>query len=152
MKLFELLSCNEVAINCKTKEEAAKLLTILELLGYRWFGSRSLPTSGLKFWEQYGKKWCCLLQRNTHTITYSNIDACKHNKVVSFTDIELSVDISTDIPIDLSNCPFCGDTANVYSSNDAEGQSFYIECSCGIRTAYYKSKAEAIQCWNTRTD
>lgn len=53
--------------------------------------------------------------------------------------------------INLLPCPFCGGEAEV----DISGGNFHwwIVCvNCGVGTAIYNTKAEALTAWNTRAD
>lgn len=51
----------------------------------------------------------------------------------------------------LKPCPFCGGKGKVWTGQF--GHYFYGECeNCGVETAKYDTKAEAIIAWNTRAE
>lgn len=55
---------------------------------------------------------------------------------------------------ELLPCPFCGGEAQVFESGAWFVDHFmkYVRCtSCGLQTCDYKTEAEAVEAWNTRT-
>lgn len=55
----------------------------------------------------------------------------------------------------LKKCPFCGSDASLYSHDrgDNPGEDYSVGCNnykCGIETALYETRKEAIEAWNRR--
>ena len=52
----------------------------------------------------------------------------------------------------LRNCPWCNGTpvVHTYRAGDKDRHRVKVECKCGIATAPFKTKSEAIRKWNTR--
>lgn len=60
--------------------------------------------------------------------------------------------------IELLPCPFCGETATLYHTND-NNRSPYVQCDGAMRGCYamirpwrYKTVQEAIEAWNRRVN
>lgn len=53
----------------------------------------------------------------------------------------------------ISECPFCGGTAEVNLSplTGASGYGYVVQCNrCWCKTGYYSTKQESIEAWNRR--
>lgn len=50
----------------------------------------------------------------------------------------------------LMYCPFCGGSADVFTSYDTP-EKYHVKCEmCHSRTGMYRDPTEAVKAWNTR--
>ena len=54
---------------------------------------------------------------------------------------------------DLKPCPFCGEKVAILVGGDKIGKYFRVKCwGCGAQTVAKRTRAEAVEAWNCRTD
>ncbi len=69
MNIQDIMSKN-IAVSCKTEEDADSFLEMADLNGYRWITGRGLI--GDSKWDDYEEETCYCLQANG--LTYCDID------------------------------------------------------------------------------
>ena len=54
---------------------------------------------------------------------------------------------------ELKPCPFCGEKVAILVGGDKIGEYFRVKCwGCGAQTVAKRTRAEAIEAWNHRTE